>query len=144
MLAKLNTCFTRITDHPDLGKLLLRLTFGILILFHGVAKMENGVGWIAKMLEGHGLPGFIAYGAYIGEVIAPVLIILGIFTRPAALVMSINLVVATLLVVGGKFFTINEVGAWGLEGEAMYFFGGLTIMLLGSGRYSVVSNPALR
>lgn len=144
MLAKLNTSFTRITDHPDFGKLLLRLTFGILILFHGVAKIENGVGWIAKMLEADGLPGFIAYGAYIGEVIAPVLIILGIFTRPAALVMSFNLVVAVLLVVGGKFFTVTEVGAWGLEGEALYFFGGLVIMLLGSGRYSVMSNPALR
>ena len=88
MLDKLNTAFTRVTDHPDFGKLLLRLTFGILILFHGVAKMENGVGWIAKMLQAAGLPGFIAYGAYIGEVIAPVLIILGIFTRPAALVMD--------------------------------------------------------
>ncbi|MBF7992976.1 MULTISPECIES: DoxX family protein [Rahnella] len=144
MLAKLNTAFTRVTDHPDFGKLLLRLTFGILILFHGVAKMENGVGWIAKMLQAAGLPGFIAYGAYIGEVIAPVLIILGIFTRPAALVMAFNILVAVLLVVAGKFFTVTDVGAWGLEGEALYFFGGLVIMFLGSGRYSVMKNAALR
>jgi putative oxidoreductase len=144
MLAKMNTAFTRVTDHPDFGKLLLRLTFGILILFHGVAKMENGVGWIAKMLQAAGLPGFIAYGAYIGEVIAPVLIILGIFTRPAALVMAFNILVAVLLVVAGKFFTVTDVGAWGLEGEALYFFGGLVIMFLGSGRYSVMKNVALR
>lgn len=144
MLAKMNTAFTRVTDHPDFGKLLLRLTFGILILFHGVAKMENGVGWIAKMLQAAGLPGFIAYGAYIGEVIAPVLIILGIFTRPAALVMAFNILVAVLLVVAGKFFTVTDVGAWGLEGEALYFFGGLVIMFLDSGRYSVMKNAALR
>ena len=110
MLAKLNTAFTRATDHPDFGKLLLRLTFGILILFHGVAKIENGVGWIANMLVAAGLPGFIAYGAYIGEVIAPVLIILGIFTRPAALVMAFNILVAVFLVVAGKFFTVTELG----------------------------------
>jgi putative oxidoreductase len=48
------------------------------------------------------------------------------------------------LVVAGKFFTITEVGAWGLEGEAMYFFGGLVIMFLGSGRYSIMKNEALR
>ena len=144
MLAKLNTAFTRATDHPDFGKLLLRLTFGILILFHGVAKIENGVGWIAKMLQADGLPGFIAYGAYIGEVIAPVLIILGIFTRPAALVMAFNILVAVFLVVAGKFFTVTDVGAWGLEGEALYFFGGLVIMFLGSGRYSIMKNEALR
>ena len=144
MLAKLNTAFTRVTDHPDFGKLLLRLSFGILILFHGVAKMENGVGWIAQMLQADGLPGFIAYGAYIGEVIAPVLIILGILTRPAALVLAFNILVAVFLVVGGKFFTVTEVGAWGLEGEALYFFGGLVIMFLGSGRYSVMKNEALR
>lgn len=144
MLPKLNASFTRAIDHQDFGKLLLRLTFGILILFHGVAKMENGVGWIAQMLQADGLPGFIAYGAYIGEVIAPVLIILGIFTRPAALVMAFNILVAVFLVVAGKFFTITEVGAWGLEGEAMYFFGGLVIMFLGSGRYSIMKNEALR
>ena len=144
MLAKLNASFTRAMDHQDFGKLLLRLTFGILILFHGVAKIENGVGWIANMLVAAGLPGFIAYGAYIGEVIAPVLIILGIFTRPAALVMAFNILVAVFLVVAGKFFTVTDVGAWGLEGEALYFFGGLVIMFLGSGRYSVMKNPALR
>jgi putative oxidoreductase len=144
MLAKLNASFTRAIDHQDFGKLLLRMTFGILILFHGVAKIENGVGWIAQMLQADGLPGFIAYGAYIGEVIAPVLIILGIFTRPAALVMAFNILVAVFLVVAGKFFTTTEVGAWGLEGEAMYFFGGLVIMFLGSGRYSVMKNEALR
>ncbi len=144
MLAKLNSSFTRAVDHQNFGKLLLRLTFGILVLFHGVAKMENGVGWIAQMLQADGLPGFIAYGAYIGEVIAPVLIILGIFTRPAALVLAFNILVAVFLVVGGKFFTVTEVGAWGLEGEALYFFGGLVIMFLGSGRYSVMKNEALR
>lgn len=144
MLAKLNSAFTRAVDHHNFGKLLLRLTFGILVLFHGVAKMENGVGWIAQMLQADGLPGFIAYGAYIGEVIAPVLIILGIFTRPAALVLAFNILVAVFLVVGGKFFTVTEVGAWGLEGEALYFFGGLVIMFLGSGRYSVMKNEALR
>ncbi|MBE1851196.1 DoxX family protein, partial [Escherichia coli] len=84
MLERINVIFTRLTDHHDTGLLLLRLTFGILMLFHGVAKIEHGVNWIVSILQAVGLPGFIAYGVYIGEVVAPVLIILGIFTRPAA------------------------------------------------------------
>lgn len=70
---------------------------------------------------------------YIGEVVAPVLIILGIFTRPAALIYALTLLVATLLVGTGKFFTLTEVGAWGLENEMLYFMGGIVIMLLGAG-----------
>ncbi|WP_192459222.1 DoxX family protein [Musicola keenii] len=144
MIVKANKFFTGLTHHPDAGKLLLRLTVGILLLFHGVAKIENGVGWIAGMLAKQGLPGFIAYGAYIGEIIAPVLIILGLFTRISAAVVAFNLLIATLLVTLGKFFTITNVGAWGLEGEAFYFLCSLVIMLLGSGRYSVASNDDYR
>ncbi|SLM62064.1 MULTISPECIES: DoxX family protein [Dickeya] len=144
MIAKANKIFIGLTDHQDGGKLLLRLTVGILLLFHGVAKIENGVGWISGMLAQHGLPGFIAYGAYIGEVLAPVLIILGVLTRISAAVVAFNLLIATLLVTLGKLFTITNVGAWGLEGEAFYFLCSLVIVLLGSGRYSVVSNEDYR
>lgn len=69
MIAQLNRSFNRLADHQDAGILLLRLTIGILLLFHGVAKIEHGVGWIVQMLQAAGLPDFIAYGVYIGEVI---------------------------------------------------------------------------
>ncbi|HHX8952931.1 TPA: DoxX family protein [Escherichia coli] len=144
MLERINVIFTRLTDHHDTGLLLLRLTFGILMLFHGVAKIEHGVNWIVSILQAVGLPGFIAYGVYIGEVMAPVLIILGIFTRPAALIYALTLLVATLLVGTGKFFTLTEVGAWGLENEMLYFMGGIVIMLLGAGRYSVSTRTSMR
>ncbi|ELH8642683.1 DoxX family protein [Escherichia coli] len=144
MLERINVIFTRLTDHHDTGLLLLRLTFGILMLFHGVAKIEHDVNWIVSILQAVGLPGFIAYGVYIGEVVAPVLIILGIFTRPAALIYALTLLVATLLVGTGKFFTLTEVGAWGLENEMLYFMGGIVIMLLGAGRYSVSTRTSMR
>ncbi|QHB32271.1 DoxX family protein [Yersinia canariae] len=144
MLATLNLWFTRLTDHPNGGKLLLRLTFGILMLFHGVAKIQHGTSWIAESLQAQGIPSFVAYGVYIGEIITPLLIILGLFTRPAAFIYAVNLLVAVLMVGTGKFFTLTQVGAWGLENEAMYFLGGVAIMLLGSGRYSVTKNEAYR
>lgn len=144
MTTQLNAAFTRFTDHPDAGRLLLRLTFGILMLFHGYAKATHGVDWIVGMLEEKGLPGFIAYGVFVGEVVAPILIILGLFTRPAALVYAFNLLVATLLVHTGDFFTLTDVGAWSIETEALYFFGGLSIMLLGAGRYALAPEFTVR
>jgi putative oxidoreductase len=53
------------------GKLLLRLAVGGLMLFHGLHKLFGGVGFISGMLVEKGLPGFIAYGVLIGEVVAP-------------------------------------------------------------------------
>lgn len=139
MLNTFNTAFNRYTNHPDFGRLLLRLTFGILVLFHGVAKVSHGIGWISAMLEAKGFPGFIAYGVFIGEIIAPVLIIIGCFTRPAAFIYAFNILVATLLTGTGKFFVLTRVGAWGLESEALYFLGGLCIMFLGAGKYRLFS-----
>ena len=50
----------------DLGKLILRLALGILILLHGLAKISNGVGGVSNMLASHGLPTFLAYGVLVG------------------------------------------------------------------------------
>ncbi|HVL75048.1 MAG TPA: DoxX family protein, partial [Noviherbaspirillum sp.] len=82
----------------DLGKLLLRVTLAFLILLHGIAKVLNGVDPIMGMLARQGFPPALAYLVYLGEVIAPVLIIIGIWTRPAALIIAINMVVAVWLV----------------------------------------------
>ncbi|QKJ87210.1 DoxX family protein [Paramixta manurensis] len=144
MLSAINNGFARLTDHPDFGKLVLRLTFGILLLFHGAAKIEHGVGWIARLLTAHGFPTFIAWGAYIGEVVAPAMIIIGLLTRPAAFIIAVNLAVATLLVKTGAIWSRTDVGAWALETEALYFFGGLVIMFLGAGKYTLIRNPRLQ
>ncbi|WP_323129421.1 DoxX family protein, partial [Klebsiella pneumoniae] len=42
------------------------------------------------LLAAQGLPGFIAYGVLVGEVVAPCLLILGVLTRPAALVLALD------------------------------------------------------
>ena len=89
----LNTVNHRLS-HDDVGKLLLRLAVGGLMLFHGIHKLIDGVDGISGMLAAQGLPGFIAYGVLVGEVVAPCLLILGVLTRPAALVLAFTMVVA--------------------------------------------------
>lgn len=144
MFAAINSGFSRLGDHPDFGKLVLRLSLGALLLFHGEFKIVHGVGWIAAILKAHGIPAFVAYGAYIGEVVAPVMLIIGLMTRPAAFIIAVNLVVATLLVKTGAVWHRTGVGAWALEGEAFYFFGALAVMLLGAGRYCLIRNTSLQ
>lgn len=134
----------RLLDKPDFGKLFLRVSFSILMLFHGWHKVHGGIGAIEGMLTSAGLPAFVGYGVYVGEVITPILMILGILTRPSALIFSFTMVVATLLVNSGGFATLAKTGAWGVEGTAVFFFAGIAIALLGSGKYSVMSNPRWR
>jgi len=128
--------------YDDTGKLLLRLAVGGLMLFHGLHKAIDGVDGIAGMLVAKGLPGFIAYGVLVGEVIAPILIILGILTRPAALVLAFTMVVAWLMVGTGKTFALDAVGAWAIESLVYFFVGALAVAFLGAGRDAVVRDPA--
>ncbi|MFZ0467399.1 MAG: DoxX family membrane protein, partial [Thiogranum sp.] len=50
----------------DTGKLVLRLVLGVLILFHGVAKIQHGIAPIEEMLRAYGLPGVLANAVYLG------------------------------------------------------------------------------
>lgn len=126
-----------VCSHEDFGKLLLRFAVGGLMLFHGIHKLIDGIGGIAGMLAAKGLPGFIAYGVLVGEVIAPVLIVIGILTRPAALVLAFTMVVAWLMVGIGKTGALDVTGAWAIESIVYFFLGGLAVALIGAGRYSL-------
>ncbi len=122
----------------DIGKLILRLVVGILLLFHGTTKLLHGIGVGAKMVQMHNLPAWLAYGVYAGEVLAPILLIIGILTRPAAALVVIDMAVAIVLVRQGAVIQITrQTGALGGELEFLYMFGALAIVFLGSGRIAV-------
>jgi len=123
--------------YNDAAKLVLRLTIGILLLLHGLAKLSSGVAGIGGMLASKGLPTFIAYGAYLGEVLGPVLLILGIFTRPAAVIVVIHMVAAILLAHMHQLTTLTANGAWSLELQGLFLFGALVVAMQGAGRYSL-------
>ncbi len=121
------------------GKLVIRLTVGVLMLFHGVGKLLNpgSLNFIGSKLAGAGLPEIIAWGAYVGEIIAPVMIIIGVLTRLGAGLIVINMLLAVGLMHMGDIFALTGHGGWRLELQGFYLFGALAIMLLGSGRYAV-------
>jgi len=122
----------------DTGKLILRLTVGGLLLLHGIGKMQGGVDWLGGMLQGAGLPAFLRYGVYVGEVIAPIFVIVGFFTRPAAVIIFINMLVAVLMARRDAMFQLAEQGGGAaIELELLYAFGAVAIYCLGSGKYAI-------
>ena len=121
----------------DIGKLVLRLTLGVLILLHGIAKMTNGVGGVEKMLEGIGLPAVFALGAYLGEVLAPVLVIIGFYARVGAAIIIVNMLFAIGLAHSGDVFAVTKTGGWAIELQAFFLFTALALMLMGPGRLGI-------
>jgi putative oxidoreductase len=121
----------------DLGKLVLRVALAALILFHGVAKLIGGVDPIIGMVAKAGMPPALGYLVFIGEVVAPVLILVGLWSRLAACIVAINMIVAVWLAHTTQFFTLAKSGGWALELQGLYFFTAIAVALLGAGRYSI-------
>ncbi len=121
----------------DAGKLVLRLTVGVLMLLPGISKMTSGVSGIEKMLEGVGLPSYFAFGAYVGEVIAPILVIIGFYSRVGALLIVVNMLFAVGLAHRADLFLLGRSGGWALELQGFFFLTALALVFTGPGRYSI-------
>ena len=125
-------------NNDAVGKLILRLTLGVLMLFHGVAKvMHTGtLDYIGGNLAGIGLPEMLAYGVYVGEIVAPLMLIVGVFTRWGGMLIVVNMLFAIGLSHMGDLFALTEHGGYRLELQFFFLFCGLAVMFLGSGRYA--------
>tara|TARA_B100000902_G_C27271661_1_gene896602 strand:- start:1336 stop:1740 length:405 start_codon:yes stop_codon:yes gene_type:complete len=127
------------TISNDLGKLVLRLTVGGLMLLHGFHKAMNpeSLDFIKGTLEAAELPTFLSYGVYVGEILAPLLIIVGLFSRIGGMLLVVNMIFAVGLVHVAQLGLLTPQGGWQLELQAFYFFGALAIFFLGSGRIAL-------
>ena len=81
----------------DVARFLLRITLGALVLLHGIAKLRGGLAGIQGMVVAHHWPAWLAYGVLLGEVIGPLMVLLGFFSRIGALLIAINMVFALML-----------------------------------------------
>lgn len=121
----------------DIAKLILRLLVGGMMLFHGVEKIMNGIGGIKHLTVKAGLPEFIAYGVYVGEIVLPILIILGLYARIASLFLALNMAMAIFLAYSDTLFDLGKHGAPVIELPFFYLVLSIVIYLLGSGKYAV-------
>jgi putative oxidoreductase len=121
----------------DLARLVLRVALGAMILLHGIAKIRGGLGGITGMVEAQGLPGVLAYGVLVGEIVGPLLLLLGWHARIGALLVLVNMLFAVALAHMGQIGDLGPSGGWALELQGMFIAAAVAVALLGPGRFSV-------
>ncbi|MET1260687.1 DoxX family protein [Flagellimonas sp. DF-77] len=128
-----------IETKTDLGLLALRVLVAGLLIFHGIGNLLNGYAFIKSMMAQSGLPEFMAYGAFLGEIVAPVFMILGYKVRLASLLVAGTMLVAIFTTHLGDVFSLNQFGGWAIELQAFYLFGALVVFLVGAGNYAILA-----
>jgi putative oxidoreductase len=77
-----------------LALLMLRIALGIIFLYHGYPKLAHAGGGMQGAFVEHGLPAYFVYLAGIIETFGGLLLLLGLFVRGAALVLTVEMCVA--------------------------------------------------
>lgn len=121
----------------DLAKLLLRLFTGWVLLPFGIDYAKDGLDFIFGILKDNGLPSFLAYGVFLGEIIGPILVLIGWKSRIGGLLIAFNMLASVLLVHRAQIFEYNEFGGWTIALNVMLLMGGLAIFFGGAGKYSL-------
>jgi putative oxidoreductase len=124
---------------PDVAKLILRLSLGFMMIFHGVDKVLNGISGVRFLTTNAGLPEFFAYGVFIGELVFPVLIVLGLYSRIASIGLAFNMLMAIFLAHGSSLFELGKHGAPTIELPFLYLMVSIVIFLQGPGKFAVNS-----
>lgn len=124
--------------NSDVGVLIVRIALGGIIFFHGFHKITHGVADQFQLLSSHGIPGLFIYTVYISEVLAPVLIILGILTR----ISSLSIIVTMIVVFFVLPFPIglDEHGAMNIESQLYFLLLPIALFFTGPGRYRLWKN----
>lgn len=120
--------------NTDTGLLLLRISIGGLMLFHGISKLFHGISFLTDTM------GAFGYTVYIGEVIAPLAVLLGWRTRIASIMIAITCIVATLVAHSADIFSLSEHGGYANELLTLYFLGSMALFFTGAGKIAVSAN----
>ncbi len=123
--------------NQDLAKLLLRLTCGGILLFHGVHKVFVEIDHVKVIVKNAGLPEVLAYGNIVGEFVAPIFVLLGFKTRIAAAIIAFNMLLSVLIGHRDIMFSINDYGGWMIETNVLYMMTAVVLFFTGAGRYSL-------
>ena len=125
----------------DLGLLLLRLA-GLPLVLHGIAKAVDMPAFtqeVSDHLVGGQAPDFFAWLVMLSQVALPLLVAIGLFTRPAAFLLAgLMSAIWALVVYLDRDYTL--VGTQGeITGQTALLYVGLALPLVftGAGRWSV-------
>ena len=116
----------------DFGLLLLRVSSGLFMAFgHGIKKLPPSEGLIKNAGKmGFPVPEFFAWSASFAEFFASILIVLGIFVRPAAFLWICTMATAAFIAHADDPFG-------GKEKALLYLVIGACLVFTGGGKYSL-------
>lgn len=120
--------------NADVGLFLLRLVVAVVLLPHGVDKLLDGVGYIEGILARHNLPVLLAYGVFVGELLAPMMLLVGYHSRMAAGLIAVHMLTAIVLVHASQVLSFAG-GFWQIELQALLLGCALSLVLTGPGRH---------
>ena len=115
----------------DLGLLFLRISSSILMLTHGLPKLQKLISGNFEFGDPIGIGSTPSlFLAVIGEFICPILIIVGFKTRWATVPTIITMLVAALIVHGADPFNVKEKAV-------IFLIAFVTVLMMGPGKYSL-------
>ena len=116
-----------------LGLLVLRVSLGLIFFSHGYPKLaHSGAGMQAFFVQ-HGLPGYFVYISGVLEVFGALLLVFGLFTRAAALLLAIEMGVAIWKVHStGSYLAVHY-----YEFPLAVLAGSFALATVGAGAFSV-------
>jgi putative oxidoreductase len=123
-----------------LAPLAVRVIVGVIMIAHGAQKLQAGPANFGQGLAGMGvpLPVLTGYAVTFAELIGGVLLVVGLFSRLAALLLTANLTGAIFLVnIGVGFLTPPGAASSGVELPLALIAGLLAILLAGPGKLSL-------
>jgi putative oxidoreductase len=123
----------------EFAPLVVRVIVGVIMAAHGLQKLLAGSGSFGGFLAQFGVPvpTLMGYVVTLVELGGGILLIIGLFSRLAALLLTIDLVVAILLVKVNVGFLSPQGGGAGAELDLALIAGFLVILLAGAGGISL-------
>jgi putative oxidoreductase len=130
MIRKLtSTGYTETT--LSIALLILRVGVGVLMIHHGYDKLTHFDEYKADFMNFMGLGNSISLGLTIfSELFCSVFLLVGLFTRLAAIPLVITMLVAVFMALDGAIFGKGELGT-------VYLFAYIAIAIAGPGKYSL-------
>jgi putative oxidoreductase len=124
------------------GAFLLRITFGVILLAHGLLKVlvftvPGTVGFFASI----GLPAAVAYLTIFAELAGGSALLLGVYTRLTALLSLPVLLGATWVHLANGWVFSNQGGGW--EFPAVLVVIAITVAIQGSGSFALRGLPLI-
>lgn len=131
MIRKLFSSSSWSANATDWASLILRLTFGLLMLSHGIPKLMKLMDGNMEFCDpiGIGVPASLALTVF-AEVLCSALLVLGLWTRLALIPLIVTMAVAVFIV-----HINDDLGT--MESALLYLLSYCALFLLGSGKYSV-------